>query len=113
MAILALLFLVILLPISGFMVYRKIRRKMNEQLLRDALNGKGQKLKIFINSHFLAVDGRVINLCPDNFEAVINDYTDAPEISHDTSLQEDENPLMFLRVQFNDIFLLIEVSIDD
>ena len=45
MVILALLFLVILLPISGFMVYRKIRRKMNEQILRDALNGKRPKAK--------------------------------------------------------------------
>ena len=45
MVIIALLFLVILLPISGFMVYRKIRRKMNEQLLRDALNGKRPKAK--------------------------------------------------------------------
>ena len=71
------------------------------------------KLEIIINTHFLAVDGKVINLSPNNFEVVINDYVDAAEINDDTSLQEDENPSMFLRLQFNEIFLIIQVKCID
>ena len=41
--------------------------------------------------------------------SIVNDYIEAPEININTSNEEEENTSMFLRLEFNEIFLTIEV----
>ena len=70
--------------------------------------------KIFskiINIYFLALLRRVINLNPDNFESIINDYIEVSEININGSNEEEEeeNTSMYMRLEFNELFLTIEV----
>ena len=110
LAIITIVFLGILLPVIIFMIYRKIRKNLKDQELEDALNGK--RYWIFseiINIDFLALVRRVINLNPDNFESIVNDYIQVSEINIDISDEEEENTSMFLRLEFSELFLTVEV----
>ena len=62
-----------------------------------------------INIYFLALVRRVINLNPDNFESIVNDYIQVSEINIDISDEEEENTSMFLRLEFSELFLTVEV----
>ena len=112
LAIIAIVFLGILLPVIIFMIYRKIRKNLKDQELEDALNGKTHKIfSKIINIYFLALLRRVINLNPDNFESIINDYIEVSEININGSNEEEEeeNTSMYMRLEFNELFLTIEV----
>ena len=110
LAIITIVFLGILLPVIIFMIYRKIRKNLKDQELEDALNGKTHKIfSKIINIYFLALLRRVINLNPDNFESIINDYIEVSEININASEEEEENTSMYLRLEFNELFLTIEV----
>ena len=110
LAIIAIVFLGILLPVIIFMIYRKIRKNLKDQELEDALNGKTHKIfSKIINIYFLALLRRVINLNPDNFESIINDYIEVSEININASEEEEENTSMYMRLEFNELFLTIEV----
>ena len=62
-----------------------------------------------INIYFLALVRRVINLNPDNFESIVNEYIQVSEINIDISDEEEENTSMFLRLEFSELFLTVEV----